>query len=1030
VAVLATAACVVVAGVGPLRSAVEDPPPAVSIPEAKAPATADRQGDPLPAGALARLGTTRLRHGANITFVTFGTDGKTLITAGQDNTVRLWDLATGKEVRRFDPPKPAEIKQPPVLPPRALPPAKPVQIEQLKIKLDAEKAQLDAEKARLETVIRQQAKLAEVKPPVKTPAAPGEKGQSDAEKEKARLDAEKAKLAAEQAKLQQALARQRALMLGNVSNFSVAVAPDGKTLAAASANVIQFYEVETGKELQKIEVPTGLAGLLFSPDGRTLAARGGDGGLILWEAATGKEMHRIKGQPQPDNRRFVVATSRGGGEAPGMAFTPDGKALAVAMTEFKEQKSITSSLKIWDVASGKETGEIKGPEGVPMSAVAFAPDGKVLAFGAVNNVHLCEPDTGKELRQIKVPDGVASLVFAPDGKALAVRGRSQQVRLWDTETGKELYQLGETAPVQPGGAVAFVLVASAAPETRNLAFSPDGKRIATASGSTVRLWDAATGKELPLTDGHQGALTAVALSADGKTVVSWGADRTIRRWEAATGKALGSFGVPPGTTSVSLSPDGGTVALANTDSSIRLVETATGKELHKLAGPPNGTGALAFAPDGKVLAARGGDNAIRLYDVARGSELRPITAQAADNPAYGDVAVVKARALLGGNFSTALVFSPDGKLLASPGSSSSVVGVRSAGGVGARGGAGGARGTIDLYDVATGKVVRKIESAQPVASFSFSPDGRVLAAENADQSITLWEVASGKERAHLGKPPVQPAPPTGLVAYRVAVVGGAAGFAAPAGPVALAYSPDGRALVARGPDRSIRVWDVDAGKEVSQLKGHEGRVETLAFAPDGKTIASGSTDTTILLWDAAALMKDLSKPQLVELPAGAAEPLWGDLAGEDAGKALQGVLKLAGAPKQAMPFLSERLKPAVSIDRQKIEGLIADLESEKYAVRQEAAANLVKTGEQVVPALQKVLTSQPTIETRKRVEELLAKLTGGTLTAEQLRLVRAVEALERMGTPEARQLLRTLSQGASGALTTKQAQAALERLAR
>src|SRR5262249_10958978 len=160
-------------------------------------------------------------------------------------------------------------------------------------------------------------------------------------------------------------------------------------------------------------------------------------------------------------------------------------------------------------------------------------------------------------------------------------------------------------------------------------------------------------------------------------------------------------------------------------------------------------------------------------------------------------------------------------------------------------------------------------------------------------------------------------------------------------------------------------------------------------------------------------------PQLVELTDGAAEPLWNDLANEDAGKALQGVLKLAGAPKQAMPFLSERLKPAAPVDSQKVEGWIADMESERDAVRQEAAANLVKTGEQVVPALQKVLTSQPTIETRKRVEELLAKLTGGTLTAEQLRLVRAVEALERMGTPEARQLLRTLSQGASGALTTK-----------
>ncbi len=98
-------------------------------------------------------------------------------------------------------------------------------------------------------------------------------------------------------------------------------------------------------------------------------------------------------------------------------------------------------------------------------------------------------------------------------------------------------------------------------------------------------------------------------------------------------------------------------------------------------------------------------------------------------------------------------------------------------------------------------------------------------------------------------------------------------------------------------------------------------------------------------------------------------------------------------------------------------------------VRQEAAANLLKIGEQAVPALRKVLASSPALETRKRVEDLVEKLTGGTLTAEQLRLIRAVEALERIGTPEARQVLRTLAQGAPAALPTREAEAALKRLA-
>jgi hypothetical protein len=130
-----------------------------------------------------------------------------------------------------------------------------------------------------------------------------------------------------------------------------------------------------------------------------------------------------------------------------------------------------------------------------------------------------------------------------------------------------------------------------------------------------------------------------------------------------------------------------------------------------------------------------------------------------------------------------------------------------------------------------------------------------------------------------------------------------------------------------------------------------------------------------------------------------------------------------------VPSLGERLKPAARVDPKKIDGWITDLESEKFAVREQAVANLLKVGEQAVPPLRKVLASAPPLETRKRAEELVDRLTGGTLTAEQLQVVRAVEALERMGTTEARRLLRTLADGAPGALTTREAQAALDRLA-
>src|SRR5439155_22908694 len=139
---------------------------------------------------------------------------------------------------------------------------------------------------------------------------------------------------------------------------------------------------------------------------------------------------------------------------------------------------------------------------------------------------------------------------------------------------------------------------------------------------------------------------------------------------------------------------------------------------------------------------------------------------------------------------------------------------------------------------------------------------------------------------------------------------------------------------------------------------------TLAFAADGKTVVSGGSDTTVLVWDPVTLLKDLPKRERAELADDAVESLWNDLASEDAAKAAQAVLKLAAAPAQAVPLLAERLQPAAPVDAAQLERWIGDVDSEKYAARREAAVNLVKAGDQAVPALQKVLAAQPTIETR------------------------------------------------------------------
>jgi WD40 repeat protein len=893
------------------------------------PAGKDAHGDPLPPGALMRLGTLHFRHAGPITFVAFPPDGKTVLTASRDGTIRLWDLTSGKEIRRFDKPQG-----------QAAAPVQPVP-------------------------------------------------------------------------------RNQVMVRGGMNLSSLAMSPDGKTLAVPIGAAIQLFEIDTGKELREIKTPLPASLLAFAPDGKTLAGRAADRTLFLWEANSGKEIRQIKSKQAAQPRAGFVVVGGFYGSSASLVFSPDGKVLAMDDMQIDNQK-INVAVRLVEVDTGNDIRQIKIEQN-GLSGIAYSPDGKVLAYGSGNAIHLCQADNGNEIRKIEGLDsGIAALAFAPGGKTLAAKGaRDPIVRLCEVDTGKIVRQLGnQPAPV--GQNVVFGWGGGST--AHDLAYSPDGKLVGVGGGNVLSLFEVASGKELTQSGGHRGPVSAVVISADGKTIVSVGADHTIRRWDATSGNELNQFAVPAGTTCLSFSPDGRSVALGNA-TAIVIREVATGKEHLQLKGHTNGTAAIGFSPDGKTLASRGGDNTIRLHDVAKGTELRQINAQAeVPNPNPGGALV---RMGFGG--SLGLVFSPDGKMVASagPGGNAGAQIIINNGGR-----AMGPGNTINLWSVSTGKVVRTITLPQQrsAVSMAFSPDGRVLATENADRTITLWEVASGKERGHLGTPPGAAGQP-GVVRAGVMLVGGIGSSGTTASAHTLAFSPDARTLVARSADHTVRVWDVAAAKELHQFKGHQGSVAAVAYAPNGKSVASGSDDTTILIWDVSRL-SPTPKPAAVELTAKDVEGFWSDLAGDDGVKAFQSIQKLTSDPKQAVTFLQGQLKAAVPLDPQKISQLIKDLDSEGFAARDEATRELEKLGELAIPPLEKVLASQPSLETRRRAEQLLEKVSGKVLSAEQVRLVRAVEVLEQSGTSEARQLLETLAKGAPGALPTREAQAALSRFAK
>ena len=159
--------------------------------------------------------------------------------------------------------------------------------------------------------------------------------------------------------------------------------------------------------------------------------------------------------------------------------------------------------------------------------------------------------------------------------------------------------------------------------------------------------------------------------------------------------------------------------------------------------------------------------------------------------------------------------------------------------------------------------------------------------------------------------------------------------------------------------------------------------------------------------------------------------MWADLADNDTAKGYQAVGTLirraeSREPPDTIPFLQERLQPAVLPDAQRIPHLLADLDDDQFTVREKASTELAKLGDLVLPALQKTLAGQPSPEVSYRVQALLDKLS--TPTPERLQMLRAVMVLEQIGSPEAKQLLESLAKGAEGALLTEEARAALKRL--
>jgi WD40 repeat protein len=635
----------------------------------------------------------------------------------------------------------------------------------------------------------------------------------------------------------------------------------------------------------------------------------------------------------------------------------------------------------------------------------FSPDGKLLASGGHDHVlRLWDPAAGRSIAVLQGHEhDILALAFSPDGATLASASADKTVRLWGVGTRKLRRVLqGARAGVR---SIAFsrdgkVLAAAGddgkialfgMPEGKELRrwpvrtarvvaldFSANGKTLMSAdsSDSCPRFWDVATGAEQRNFGGHRAMVYSLTFSPDGANLYSLGSDNVALRWDVRSRRDRTVFTWDPaGWDRALLSPDRTMLASTGANEEVTSIWSLPKREV--LWRVPKESGrfdGLAFSPDGKTLATAGTERVIRLYDLQTGRELHRLTGH--EDPIF------------------CLAFSPDGKTLAS-GAYPDPLRLQGAT-VGC---------TLRLWDVATGKgICQFADECGEVVKVAFSPDGSILASASTDSLPKLWDVATGKILNHWQ--------------------------AIPERADGLAFSPSGRLLALGGKqnDPTIHVREVVTGQEVCRFKDHDCGL-ALVFAPDGRTLASGGGDSTILIWDVTG-RSPAGRLPLRALTPGEEKACWAELMGEDAGQAYRAIWALVAASNQAVRLLSSRLKPAAAADEKLVRELIAGLDDDRFAVREKAEKELGALGEEAKPALQRALAAGPQPDMRRHLEALLTKANDATATPERLRGIRAVEALEQIGTPAACQLLKALARGEQEARLTQEAKASLGRLAR
>ena len=493
----------------------------------------------------------------------------------------------------------------------------------------------------------------------------------------------------------------------------------------------------------------------------------------------------------------------------------DSSKVAVTILEGTQEVRESNRYQTWNLPTGARFRIGKGGPGVGDRAAAFSPNGQYLAVSSSTGIWLYDTVNYMEVALLPSQYPVNSIAFSPDGNAIV--GNQNQV--WSIVTKEKI------ATFSPG---------------RHVAFSPNGKTIASSAGRTIILWDIVTKQELVRMESED-TVDTLSVSHDGALIAGAGWDGLVKVWDVNTGQLIHTFRYDAYVKSIAFSPTENILVSGGGATKVKLWNAITGSEIYTIQSPGR-IGAVAFSPDGKTLAWTGG-----------GPHKLPDTINLWDLTTQSFIAVYEIATSVS-NFINCLALSPDGKTFVTVDHFYDIVKVWDI----------NTGNTIDLGHIGLSPFHFDLNNIG-LTPISFSPDSTMLAT-GGTRGIKLWDVNTGRDVANIPIKPRTSVTHTSFLrddrtlAYRVSgekfirlwdvPTQTQTGIIENPSVDYWAFSPDGKTL-ASAVERIITLWDVVTGQHIATLEGPLGRVRHITYSPDGNTLASASWDKTVRLWDIA-----------------------------------------------------------------------------------------------------------------------------------------------------------------------------------